>query len=101
MTYDILNKVSKPLLIAWLREHVQLPDISDEEFVRQIKLLRLQRKEEHLMALDEDLTARMEAAMDDDPLGFMVLMAESDDISQALARTAKKISRLEQKNSET
>ncbi len=49
MTYDVLEKVGKNELIAWLRKNVFLPRISDEQFLKDIKLARLFAEEEELL----------------------------------------------------
>ena len=41
MTYEVLEKVSKNDLIQWMRKNIFLPDISNEKFLRDVKVARL------------------------------------------------------------
>lgn len=96
MTYDILKKASKTEIISWLQEHkVQLPDISDEQFINEVSLLRLKQQEATLLYADADLTARMESVRDQNPIEYMGLMISSDKINKNLQKVREKLTLLE------
>lgn len=94
MTYDVLEKVSKKELIAWMRKNVFLPrNISDEEFLRRVKLDRLMAEEKELLDKNDSLIKQMEAAADK-PIEFMKLWIESDKINERLNNISKNINKL-------
>lgn len=90
MTYGVLEKVSKKELIAWMRNNVFLPKISDEQFLKDIKLTRLFAEEEKLLKQDKTLVEKLEAVTDK-PFEFMKLMLESDKLNEKLDKVSKQI----------
>lgn len=93
MTYEVLNKVSKKELIAWMKNNVYLPDISDEAFLREIKLESLFAKEKELLEADKQLNKRLEKATKD-PVKFMQLMQESQELNEQIEKVSKDIAKL-------
>lgn len=92
MTYDVLEKVSKKELIAWMRKNVFLPRISDEQFLKDVKLTRLFAEEEELLKKDKELVGKLQAATSDH-IEFMKLMIESDKLNQRLDKLSKEINK--------
>ena len=90
MTYDVLEKVSKKDLIAWMRKNVFLPRISDEQFLKDVKLDRLFAEEEELLEKDRVLVEKLQAATGNH-IEFMKLMVESDKLNQQLDKLSKQI----------
>ena len=90
MTYDALEKVGKKELIAWMRKNVFLPRISDEQFLKDVKLIRLFAEEEELLKKDKVLVEKLQAATDNH-IEFMKLMIESDKLNQQLDKLSKQI----------
>ena len=90
MTYDVLEKVSKKDLIAWVRKNVFLPRISDEQFLKDVKLARLFAEEEELLKKDKELVEKLQAATGNH-FEFMKLMVESDKLNQKLDKLSKQI----------
>lgn len=76
MTYDVLEKVSKKDLIQWMRNNVFLPDISNERFLRDIKLDRLFAVEKELLEKDKELNKQLEANRGN-TVAFMAILIES------------------------
>jgi hypothetical protein len=93
MTYEVLNKVSKKELISWMKNNVFLPDISDEEFLREIKLESLFAKEKELLAADKRLNEKLEKATAD-PVKFLQLMTESSILNNQIEKINKEIAKL-------
>lgn len=93
MTYEVLHKVSKKDLIAWMKNNVYLPDISDEEFLREIKLESLFAKDKELLEADKQLNKRLEKATKN-PMKFMQLMHESQVLSEQIEKVHKDIAKL-------
>lgn len=90
MTYDVLEKVSKKDLIAWMRKNIFLPNISNEQFLKDVKLARLFAEEEELLRKDKELCEKLEAVTDK-PVEFMRLMVESEKLNAKLAKVNKQI----------
>ena len=90
MTYDVLEKVSKKELIAWIRKNVFLPNISDERFLKDVKLARLFAEEEELLEKDRVLVEKLQAATGNH-FEFMKLLVESEKVSQQLDKLSKQI----------
>lgn len=90
MTYDVLEKVGKKELIAWMRKNVFLPRISDEQFLKDIKLAKLFAEEEELLKKDKELVKKLQAATDNH-IEFMKLMIESDKLNKQLDKLSKQI----------
>ena len=77
MTYDVLEKVSKKELIQWMRDNVFLPDISNEQFLRDIKLERLFEEKKELLEKEKELNKRLEANTGN-TVTFMTILIESN-----------------------
>ena len=90
MTYDVLEKVGKKELIAWMRKNVFLPRISDERFLKDIKLAKLFAEEEELLKKDKELVEKLQAATSNH-IEFMKLMIESDKLNKQLDKLSKQI----------
>lgn len=93
MTYEVLLKASKKDLVAWMKRNVCLPDISDEDFLREIKLESLLAKEKELLQADKRLNKQMQQATDD-PIKFMQLMIESQKLNEKIEKINKDITAL-------
>ena len=94
MTYDVLEKVTKRQLIAWIRKNVFLPrNISDEQFLRDVKLHELMDRQEQMLRRDEELTQELEAAKDR-PVEFMRILVESQKHSEEMQKVSDQIDRL-------
>lgn len=91
MTYDVLEKVSKKDLITWMRRNVRLPNITDEQFLKKVRLERLLAEEKKLLDEDEVLNEKLSAATDN-PIEFMRLMVESQKLNERLNNISKNIS---------
>lgn len=91
MTYDVLEKVSKKDLIAWMRKNVFLPNISNEQFLKDVKLARLFAEEAELLRKDKELVEKLQAVADQ-PFEFMKLMVESEKVNDQLNKLSKQIS---------
>ena len=94
MTYDVLLKVSKKDLVAWMRRNVFLPEISDEEFLREVKLGSLLEKEKELLEEDLKLNKRLEQAASDNQIESMRLMVQSQKLNEQIEKISKEISEL-------
>lgn len=92
MTYDVLEKVGKKDLIAWLRKNVFLPRISDEQFLKDVKLAHLFEEEADLLEKDRILIKKLEQAKDNH-VEFMKLLIESDKLNQQLDKVSKQINK--------
>ena len=90
MTYDVLEKVGKKELISWMRKNVFLPKISDEQFLKDVKLIRLFAEEEELLQKDKVLVEKLQAATSNH-IEFMKLMIESDKLNKQLDKLSKQI----------
>lgn len=90
MTYDVLEKVGKKELIAWMRKNIFLPKKSDEQFLKEVKLIRLFAKEEELLKKDRELCDKLQAATGKH-IEFMKLMIESDKLNKQLDKLSKEI----------
>lgn len=93
MTYDILEKATKKQLIAWMRRNVHLPRISDEQFLRDIRLAELMEQQEQLLQRDEQYTKELESAKDK-PREFMRILVESQKHSEKLQKVSDQIDKL-------
>lgn len=93
MTYEVLHKVGKKELIAWMKNNVFLPDISDEAFLREIKLEGLFAKEKELLEADKQINRKLEKATAD-PVKFIQLMQEAQDLNEQIEKVNKGIAKL-------
>lgn len=95
MTYDVLNKTTKADIIDWMRRNVLLPNITDEQFLKDVKLNNLLKRQEELLKMDESLIAKMDAASKaDKQFEFMRLMVESDKLNKEISDISNKVDRL-------
>ena len=90
MTYAVLEKVGKKELIAWMRKNVFLPGISDEQFLKDVKLAKLFAEEEELLKKDKELVEKLQEATGNH-YEFMKLMIESDKLNLKLDKLSKQI----------
>lgn len=93
MTYDVLEKVSKKELIQWMRDNVFLPDISNEQFLRDIKLERLFAEEKELLEKEKELNKRLEANTGN-TVTFMTILIESNRNDEKIEKINTEIHRL-------
>ena len=93
MTYDVLEKVSKKELIQWMRNNVFLPDISNEQFLRDIKLERLFEEKKELLEKEKELNKRLEANTGN-TVTFMTILIESNRNDEKIEKINTEIHRL-------
>lgn len=93
MTYDVLEKVSKKDLIQWMRKNLFLPDISNEQFLRDVKLERLFAVEKELLEKDKELNKRLEANIGN-TTSFMAILIESQKNDENIAKVNTEIQKL-------
>ena len=93
MTYDVLEKVSKKDLIQWMRNNVFLPDISNERFLRDVKLDRLFAVEKELLEKDKELNKQLEANTGN-TIAFMAILLESQKNDEKIEKVTTEISKL-------
>lgn len=93
MTYDVLEKVSKKDLIQWMRNNVFLPDISNERFLRDVKLDHLFAVEKELLEKDKELNKRLEANTGN-TIAFMAILIESQKNDEKIEKVTAEISKL-------
>ena len=93
MTYDVLGKVSKKELIQWMRDNVFLPDISNEQFLRDIKLERLFEEKKELLEKEKELNKRLEANAGN-TVTFMTILIESNRNDEKIEKINTEIHRL-------
>lgn len=89
MTYDVLNKATKTQIIEWMREYILLPNISDEEFLRQINIRSLLDEEAKLIAAHADATKRL--AVEENPAKMMEEIEELQKLNKQIERINKRI----------
>lgn len=93
MTYDVLEKVSKKDLVQWMRKNVFLPDISNERFLRDVRLDRLFAEEKQLLEKDKNLNKQLEANKGN-TVAFMAILIESRKNDEKIAKVNAEISKL-------
>lgn len=93
MTYDVLEKVSKKELIQWMRNNVFLPDISNERFLRDVKLDRLFAMEKEFLEKDKELNKQLEANTGN-TVAFMKILVESQKNDEKIEKTNTEIQKL-------
>lgn len=95
MTYDVLDKVTKAELIAWLKQNVFLPPISEEQFLKEAKLQRLMDENKKLLEEGKVLNKKLVEA---DNIGnhyeFMRLMVESTKLNDKIQANSEKINKV-------
>ena len=90
ITYDVLNKVSKQELISWMKDNVLLPSISDEQFLKDVRLKFLLSKEKDLLEQDRILNDKLEANKKE-PYKFMALMIEAQKLQNKMQKVSNEI----------
>lgn len=93
MTYDVLEKVSKKDLIQWIRKNVFLPSISNERFLRDIRLDRLFAEEKELLEKDKNLNKQLEVNIGN-TTAFMAILIESQKNDEKIKKVNSEISKL-------
>lgn len=93
MTYDVLEKVSKKDLIQWMRNNVFLPEISNERFLRDVKLDRLFAVEKELLEKDKKLNKQLEANTGN-TTAFMAIVIESQKNDEKIEKVNAEIQKL-------
>ena len=93
MTYDVLEKVSKKDLIQWMRNNVFLPDISNERFLRDVKLDRLFEEEKELLEKDKELNKQLEANTAN-TVAFMAILIDSQKNDEKMEKVNAEIQKL-------
>ena len=92
MTYDVLEKVSKKDLVQWMRKNVFLPNISNEKFLRDVKLSRLFVKEKELLEKDKNLNKQLEVNIGKTTI--MAILIESQKNDEKIKKVNSEISKL-------
>ena len=93
MTYDVLEKVSKHDLIQWMRNNVFLPNISNERFLRDVKLDRLFEEEKELLEKDKELNKQLEANTAN-TVAFMAILIDSQKNDEKMEKVHAEIQKL-------
>lgn len=93
MTYDVLEKVSKKDLIQWMRKNLFLPDISNEQFLRDVKLDHLLAEEKELLEKDKELNKQLEANIEN-TTSFMAILIESQKNDEEISKVNAEIQKL-------
>lgn len=93
MTYDVLEKVSKKDLIQWMRENIFLPDISNERFLRDVKLDRLFAEQKELLEREKYLNKQLEANKKN-TVAFLDILIESQKNDEKIEKVSAKIQKL-------
>ena len=93
MTYDVLEKVSKKDLIQWMRKNIFLPDISNEKFLRDVKVDRLFAEEKELLEKEKYLNKQLEANTGN-TFAFMAILIESQKNDKKIEEVTAKINKL-------
>ena len=93
MAYDVLEKVSKEELIQWMRNNVFLPDISNKQFLRDVKLNRLFAEEKELLEKEKELNKRLEANAGN-TVTFMTILIESNRNDEKIEKINTEIHKL-------
>ena len=93
MTYDVLEKVSKHDLIQWMRNNVFLPNISNERFLRDVKLDRLFEEEKELLEKNKELNKQLEANTAN-TVAFMAILIDSQKNDEKMEKVNAEIQKL-------
>lgn len=93
MTYDVLEKVSKKDIIQWMRKNVFLPEISNEKFLRDVKVARLFAELDELLEKEKDLNKQLEANTQN-TLAFMAILIESQKNDKKIEKVNAEIDKL-------
>ena len=93
MTYDVLKKATKEQLISWIRKNVILPNYSDEEFLKQIKLDSLMAKQQKLLERSGQLNEELNAAKGNG-VKFMSVLIECQKLDEQENKIDREINSL-------
>lgn len=93
MTYDVLEKVSKKDLIHWMRKNIFLPPISNEKFLRDVKVDRLFAVQDELLEKDKILNKQLEANTEN-TVAFMAILIESQKNDEKIEKVSAEINKL-------
>ena len=93
MTYDVLEKVSKKDLIQWMRKNLFLPDISNEQFLKEVKLDHLFAEEKELLEKDKELNKQLEANRGN-TIAFMAILLEGQKNDEKIKKVNREICKL-------
>ena len=93
MTYDVLEKVSKKDLIQWMRKNVFLPPISNEKFLRDVKVNRLFVVQDELFEKEKILNKQLEANTGN-TAAFMAILIESQKNDEKIEKINAEINKL-------
>lgn len=93
MTYDVLEKVSKKDLIQWMRKNVFLPPISNERFLRDVKVDRLFAVEKELLEKEKELNKQLEANTEN-TFAFMAILVECQKNDEEIKKVNAEIDKL-------
>lgn len=93
MTYDVLEKVSKKDLIQWMRKNIFLPNISNEKFLRDVKVDRLFALEKELLEKEQTLNKQLEANTEN-TVAFMAILIECQKNNEQLNRVNAELNKL-------
>lgn len=93
MTYDVLEKVSKHDLIQWMRNNVFLPNISNEQFLRDVKLDHLFEEAAELLQTNKELDKQLEANTGN-TVAFMKILIEIQKNDEKMEKVNAEIQKL-------
>lgn len=93
MTYDVLEKVSKKDLIQWMRKNIFLPEISNEKFLRDIKVNRLFEVQDELLEKEKIFNKQLEANTGN-TVAFMAILIESQKNDEKIEKVNAEINKL-------
>lgn len=93
MTYDVLEKVSKKDLIQWMRKNIFLPPISNEKFLRDVKVARLFAVQDELLEKEKILNKQLEANVEN-TVAFMAILIESQKNDEKINKVTAEIDKL-------
>lgn len=93
MTYDVLEKVSKKDLIQWMRENIFLPDISNEQFLRDVKIAHLFAEQKELLEKDKIFNKQLEANTGN-TFAFMRILIEAQKNDEKIEKVNAEIQKL-------
>ena len=93
MTYDVLEKVSKKDLIQWMRKNIFLPDISNEKFLRDVKVSHLFAELDELLEKEKDFNKQLEANTQN-TFAFMAILIESQKNDEKIVKVNAEIDKL-------
>ena len=93
MTYDVLEKVSKKDLIEWMRKNIFLPEISNEKFLRDVKVAHLFEVQDELLKKEKDFNKQLEANTQN-TFAFMAILIEAQKNDEKIEKVNAEINKL-------